>query len=502
MSKKAQRLVEMALDLGGAPDWIDRQKKQKIAGHQHPYAQNPAFPREPGPGSYPQGEGEPRPGQIRSYAELVASDVYPKIVRKLQAALGGQLPRGGPMQILQMLQGALQRAIQFEQGHEQELEQAAIRVVLDLPEFKDAKSAYEDGQLKIVAQLRPEIDLEGTNMEPEAPDEEQEAELEVAQIAQELDLEKEKRRMVNMMIQGAAVNKDHAYMQIEQELRRMNPQLVNTYALLMSGGELAYWVLPEEMQMQAMGGGGGGGGAAGVEKLTFDEDGTPVITAQAVVFPVLIQELVKGLMEFYSYDDSADPSTQKYVHGQADTLGGELWDIKFGPAVWRQILRMIGNENQEYMPFIYRHLLELPTNEFNARMQQFLKGEPEGRQFIADLVAQIKAEHEGGGEQQPPEFGGEPPAPGLGGEPGAEPEGEDNADWWKKESKAQKIVKSLLDSDSDEKFRGEENELTRRKDAWGKKHGVKCTCNKPSHPDSNHSSVCALSKGFHKSLGE
>ena len=103
-------------------------------------------------------------------------------------------------------------------------------------------------------------------------------------------------------------------------------------------------------------------------------------------------------MEFYSYDDNADPSTQKYVHGQADTLGGELWDIKFGPAVWRQILRMIGNDNQEYMPFIYRHLLELPTNEFNQRMQQFLKGEPQGRQYIADLVAKIKAAHEGGGE--------------------------------------------------------------------------------------------------------
>jgi len=405
MNNKVKRLVEMALDLGGAPDWIDREKKRKITSHEHPYAQNPAFPREPGPGSFPQGEGEPRPGQVRSYAELVASDVYPKIVRKLQASLGGQIPRGGPMQILQMLQGALQRAVQFEQGHERELEQAAVRVVLDLPEFKDAKAAYADGDLKIVAQLRPQIDLGGTSVEPEAPDEEQEAELEIAQIAQELDLEKEKRRMVNMMIQGAAINKNHAYMQIEQELRRINPQIVNTYALLMSGGELAYWVLPEEMQ-KMMSGGGGGGGAAGVEKLSFDENGTPVITAQAVVFPVLIQELVKGLMEFYSYDDNADPNTQRHVHGQTDTLGNELWDIKFGPAVWRQILRMIGDDNQEYMPYIYRHLLELPTTEFNTRMQQFLRGEPEGRQFIADLVTQIKKKHEGEGQQQQPEFGG------------------------------------------------------------------------------------------------
>ena len=442
MSKKAQRLVEMALDLGGAQDWIDPEKKRKIASHQHPYAQNPAFPREPGPGSYPQGEGEPRPGQIRSYAELVASDVYPKIVRKLQAALGGQLPRG-PMQILMMLQGALRRAVQFEQGHERELEQAAIRIVLDLPEFRDAKDAYEAGELKFIVQLRPDINLEGTSVEPEEPNEEQQQELEVAQIAQELNLEKEKRRMINMMIQGAAVNKDHAYMQIADELNRLNPQLVNTYALLMSGGELAYWILPEEQQKEMMG--GGGGGAGGVEKVEVDENGIPTISASAIVFPVLIQELVKGLMEYLSLDSDADPDTQKYVHGQADTLGGELWDIKFGPAVWRQILRMIGDD-QEYTPFVYRHLLDLPTSEFNQRMQQILRGEPEGREFIAALITQAKQAREGG-QESPPEYGGDAPEPAPGGEPGGEPggpEGEDEGDWWKKESQAQIIADRLL----------------------------------------------------------
>ena len=419
MSTRAKRLVEMALDLGGVPDWIDPEKKRRITTGQHPYAENPAFPREPGPGSYPEGENEPHPGRISSYAELVASDVYPKIVRKLQSALGGQLPRS-PYQILTVMVQALHRAVQYEQGHERELEEMAVRVVLGLPEFAHYKAAYKEGDLKIVAQLRPDIDLEGATVEPEEPDQEQQAELQVAQIAQELDLEKEKRRMINLMIQGSAINKDHAFMQVERELRQLNPELVNTYALLMSGGELAYWVMPEEAQKQMMG--AGGGGAGGVERLEFEEDGTPVIHAQAVVFPVLIQEIVKGLMELLSYDDESDPGTQKYAYGQADTLGGEVWDIKFGPAVWRQILRQIGHENQEYMPYVYRHLLELPTTEFNQRMQQILRGEPQGREFIKQLVAQVRREREG--EEPPPEFG-EP-------EPEPEPEPEGPEDWWKK----------------------------------------------------------------------
>ena len=102
----------MALNTGGATNWIDPEKQRKIERSQHPYAENPAFPKEPGAGSYP----SDMPPEVRqNYAELLASDQYPKIVRKLEQALGTRMPRGpsAPMQIMRMTNQSLQQAMEI-----------------------------------------------------------------------------------------------------------------------------------------------------------------------------------------------------------------------------------------------------------------------------------------------------------------------------------------------------------------------------------------------------
>jgi len=395
----AKRLItEAPIDFGGVPDFVEPRRKQKIERGQHGYANNPSFPREPGPGSYPPGEGEPRPGgQIRSYAELIASDVYPKIVRKIARYAGvqpNQLQQmmRNPMALQMMMMQSFQNAVQWEQGHEEELAQEAIDLVLSLPEFQSARQAVDDGTLRIKAQLRPNVDVDDARPEPEDPDEQKQQELQVAQIAQELDLEKAKRRMINMMIQGAAINKNYAFHQIADKLNEINPNLLNTYGLLMAFGEFMYWIMPEDLQNMAMGGGGGGGGAAGKARFYMDEDGVPTIDAQALVLPVLIQELVKGMMEYLSHNEDEDPETRDYVQSQVDTLSNEPEDINFGAGVWRQVLRMIGNENQELMPKIYQAVNKLPTGEFHQRMNQILRGDPMGREFIQRIVDEIRGE--------------------------------------------------------------------------------------------------------------
>ena len=441
-------MVEMALNTGGATNWIDPEKQRKIERSQHPYAENPAFPKEPGAGSYP----SDMPQEMRqNYAELLASDQYPKIVRKLEQALGTRMPRGpsAPMQIMRMTNQSLQQAMEIERGHEQELEQQAIKLVLDLPEFRDAKEAYEAGDLKIEAKLVTHVDLEGTQLEPEEPDEEQQQELQVDQIAQEMDLEKNKRRMVNLMIQGAAVNKNHAHWQIKQELDQINPELVRMYSLLMAAGEFAYWVFPEQMQKMMS----GGGATGGIESIEFEgEDGIPVVRAKGIIFPVLVQELVKGLWECLSHRED-ETGTAKYAQGQADTLSNELWDIKFGAPLWRQFLRMVGDK-QAYTAYAYNKLLDLPTGEFNRLFPLILRGEPEGKRWVQAQVEEGEAAYTQSHEAPASEFGGEgpggyedpqgpegpqePPQP-------AGPEDETTGDEWKNESVAAVVIKRLLD---------------------------------------------------------
>jgi len=427
-------LTEMALDLGGASGF-DPEKQRKIERGEHPYANNPAFPKQPGPGSYPPAPEHPQPGgRVQNYAELVASDQYKRIVAKMAQALNvpvQRISRQNAMPLMMQMQQALQQAMQWEAEHTEELTHMAVDLVLDFPEFAGMREAYENDTLRITATLGQPVETGDMNVEPPEPEEAEQAELQVAQIAQELDLEKEKRRFINMMTQGAAINKNHAYLLIRDRLNEINPQLVSAYAIAMSVGEWMYWVMPDAQLKAAMGAGEGAGGKA---RFEVDDDGVPHIYAEAIVFPVLIQELVKGLMDALAYfarqQEGTDPETQQHVLNQTDTMGNEVWDIMLGPPVWRQILRMIGPENQDLLRFIYSEIGKQPAREFSRIKNGILRGDPEMRTWLQNLAQEIRAEHSPAEE----------PYADSGGDSGAEPSGgggspnEPDDDWWKKES--------------------------------------------------------------------
>ena len=412
-------LTEMALDLGDAPDWIDPEKRRKIERDEHPYSDNPAFPKEKPahrPGA-PFKDAPNRRDPTRNYGELVTSHVYPEIVRKVQQYTGRNPRQMNPQQLVMMMSQAMQQAVRSEANHRPELEQAAVEVVLSLPEFRDAREAVESGDLKIVARLLdPQAMMQQMQqrIRGAAPDEEQEEEpqgqmqvepdeespeeqeqlgLNVPEIRGEYDAEAKKRRFVNMMIQGAAINKNYAYHQIADQLRAIDPNILDTYGKLMSIGELMYWIAPEDVFNQMQGSGQGGGG---MEEVTPEEDGTYTIHATAMVFPVLIQELAKGLYEFLSHNEDDPDDVRKYAYDKGDTLGGEQWDIMKGPGVWRHFNHLVSQADaSELMGKIYRHIVTLPTGEFNELMQEILRETPRGRQYIQQLAAEIRGEENG-----------------------------------------------------------------------------------------------------------
>lgn len=377
-------LTEMALQLGDVPPF-DPEQQRRITQGRHDYATNPAFPERAG-------EGED------TFAEDVASAQYREIVRKISQSTGIPVNQIRPQtagRLMQQMMGDLQRAMQYERGHERELEQRAIDVLLALPEFAAAREPYEAGEFQIQAQLvrNPgEMTMQGMNVEPEeeTPEERQAVGADVPEIAQELESEKNKRRFINLLIQGSAMNKNYAYHQAADVLNAISPELVRTYSRLMPVAEWVYWATPDENLKQMMQGGGGHGGKAWVDW----EPEVPVVHAQALVFPVLLQELSKGLMEFLSHADDLDPDTKRHVIKQVDTLGNELSDIRMGPEVWRRFLRGVGNDNQNYVPYIYDYLIKLPPGEFSQRMNQILRGDAEGRRFVDQLVQQIRGEQQ------------------------------------------------------------------------------------------------------------
>jgi ABC-type nitrate/sulfonate/bicarbonate transport system substrate-binding protein len=359
--------------------------------------------------------------------ELAASAEYQQALKRLARILGGvQVGSIQLSQIAAISYQALLKIFQKEYQHKNELEKLAVELVLSLPEFRDAKEAVESGDLIIDAKLvnQEEVAAEFLKHIKKAQDrledEEEEAEeetrqkisvdepeedeetraefnLDVDQIAQELDSEANKRRFINMLIQGAAANKNHAYALVREELNRLDPELANLYGTVMSANEVLYWAAPEATFTQVNPEDFPTGGFETFEP--DDESSAYVIRARAALFPVLVHEIVKGLYEFLSFNEDDPEETRKYAYREADTLNYEVDSLTIGPAIWRHFNNLMVRLNAtDIIARVYRHLVTLPPEQFSALMKEILRESPRGLQYLSKVVDDIRSEMGGKSE--------------------------------------------------------------------------------------------------------
>lgn len=347
------------MDLGGTPDLIHPDTKRQLAGFK-----NPAMP-----------DGHAEKAGSKAYV-----DAYANVQRyaKISPRRPQDLHRVG-----MTMMNALERVTELEKGHEKELEQAAIDLVLGLPEFKAAKEAYEAGDLGIKVTLTQKVNLAGA-----AEDSEAEEEVDDNYLSSEA----AKRRFINMMIQGNAASKLYAYHLAKDVLDKISPELIGLYGALSSAGHFFYWVVPDP---RTGGGGGDGpeGDPAGGTRITV-EDGVTTIHAEGKTFPMLVHELTKGLMEFLSYPEDEDNENRQKIFKQTDTLKNEPHDLRVGPEIWQQIVRHIGSANAGILPHVYDKLVRLPTTEFNTIMRGLLGNDPQAKAKLDKIIADEKRQQE------------------------------------------------------------------------------------------------------------
>jgi hypothetical protein len=215
--------------------------------------------------------------------------------------------------------------------------------------------------------------------------------IDVPEIKGEVDQEVYKRQFINMLIQGAAVTKTHAYHLASKRLNAIDPNLIKLYGTLVSLGDLSYWMKPED---EFEGGEHGGEAAIDIED-SDDGDKVYTVNATAITFPLLIQELVKGLYEVVAHNVVDDPQVRQHVYNRADTLRDEEWHIMKGPAVWMHFNHIINKvDGSEVLPRVLNRIVSLSPSEFSAVIRGILNETPESETYLRELVKEIKAEVE------------------------------------------------------------------------------------------------------------
>ena len=371
-AKSVLKLLEMAMDLGDTPDVFDPTLKRNLATGHHPLGQNPAF----APGSH----------------EKLASGTYKNLIAQIQAH-GGVVPRNrqGVGKAMGDMYATLDDLQQREAAHREELEQLAVEAVLRLPEFKSLRQAVQDGRVRIEPHLNRRIEIQNAPMSHE-PREEIPG-TNVPEIKQDYEELIARRKVANAFSHGAAVANNYAYTTVFNELHDIDPGLTQDYGKVMAYSELGYFVQsPEDMRRLAAQA-SGTEIQGGTSQVKHNPDGSLVIYAVGLTFPMLYHEIVKGCMSFLSgADEEEDRETAQHVQRHSDFIDDEQTMMHVGPELYRQFKAALGPGNEDLMPLVYDELQRLPGSEYNRVLQGLTSGSPEGRAWFRQLVQQLRQE--------------------------------------------------------------------------------------------------------------
>ena len=356
---------------------------------EHPERMNPDLERRLRTGEHLFGKSKSIPStELTNYSAKLASKRFKDIITKVKRYHG--INRINPMMMQQMFM-IMGEISQIETIHKDALEQLAIDIVSE--EFDIPDSMLE-------ANLVPpgtKIDLKG---EEDGGDESQEYELpkrpKSAERMRELELEVDKRNMINAMLQGAAKKGHYIFHMVADELDAIDPRLMMLYGKLMSLADLQYWLIPDSMQTSSVG---------GMEKIEWrkpeksdeeeledydleDEEEIPVVVAKAWIFPLLVHELIKGTLELAASNWATghlDFEEQKEVIEKTDTPQNELWGMRLGPGIWEKFLDCIPQEDYDIKQWLFKELAQLPAIQFHEFMNEIISGSERCKEVIKTL---------------------------------------------------------------------------------------------------------------------
>lgn len=325
------------------------------------------------------------PEEHGTYEELLASKEYKNALAILTQYTGesnigtGVSEKYGQLSNQAMM--ILQEIMVAENQHEEELENLAEKVVSEYFNLPENALQLDFHLIKETANLQNK----------QSKQQLQQKEEQLMNDVNDLTPERAKRRLVNSMTQGHAVDKMYLFRDVADEIERITgvQGLVEKYSVFISTMMLGYWQFSPPQLDAAMGGDGEedgeGAGKTGIDTST----NPPTVHASAIIFPFLIHEGIKGVMEFLGKEKNPeDPEKSKAAMDIEDQPQHEIWDIRLGPEIWRSLVRLFPEAITEDVNkrilqyYMYTNIINLPANEFLVVMKEVLGNTDNGKQLI------------------------------------------------------------------------------------------------------------------------
>lgn len=188
-----------------------------------------------------------------------------------------------------------------------------------------------------------------------------------------------KRRFIDALIQGGAYILASESRLYDDDINMLNQDLIPLYEKIKIINDYLLFTQKEKLTddnpMQG----------AYVDTRLGGENMKSSISVQGLIFPLLLQETIRGMLElFSSHGLPQDKEKAIYIVNKADFVLAEPWDMRLGVGIWKKLFDNVQDTN--LIPYVFTKVIKLPTKKFNKVIREKLANTKKGNYIFNDFI--------------------------------------------------------------------------------------------------------------------
>lgn len=201
-----------------------------------------------------------------------------------------------------------------------------------------------------------------------------------------------KRRLLNALTVGAAMYYAESVENYAEHLSKIDGRLPHMYKKIMCINDLLLFHTKQKLNNKQTDGGK-------VDVYISNQEQPVKISAEGLMFPVLLEESIKGLLELsISHGLPKEREKAEYITSKSDFKLAELWDQRLGIPLWKRIEKVFEGINEDPLEvglnFIFMELSQLQPNHFNSVMQEIFADTKAGKSILSQICDNIHYQKE------------------------------------------------------------------------------------------------------------
>jgi len=277
-----------------------------------------------------------------------------------------------------MLSKLINKCHKIEMQFKDELEKICINYVIDLFNIPDET-------VKLSIDLVDSVDMAKTSTQID-PVYNDDFEYDTVDDAKEMMGEVYKRRLLLAMCMGESIILSSDIKSYQEKIEKLSPELCDLYYKIIALNNYSLYTKDnigiDDKNVHQLG---------TCELKLGQLDDMPEISSQGVIFPVLLCETIRGLLElFISHGLPSELEKANSVIRQSDFLKSEPWDMRLGPSLWTLFSKSFNDLTLNELPYLLKRISELDVDKFNFLMKEVFAGTKKGKSIMSKICGKSK----------------------------------------------------------------------------------------------------------------